>query len=157
MTTVVAGIANLSRHTLYDINYGRAVIGKHVQAMLSEAFGRLERNEYQVHRQTPWSNPRDGIEQPINVWVIHEKPANAKPYQSRIVREREFDRWARCSACGGAQFSKFGRSRNWYYGCDGCVDTPDRLMFGAKFYPSGRKWGWRSGRRPVRRRRRTVG
>jgi hypothetical protein len=73
----------------------------------------------------------------VNKLLIEERPVDAPQFQRPIVRAAEHNRWARCIACGGTRFSGIKRTRSdgekpRYYACDGCVDTPDRVMMGGR-------------------------
>ncbi len=126
----IAGMGEIDYYYFRQIAHeGRMSV--RMQALLSDILGRVDRGEVAI-RLNPPTTDKDNA----NKLVIEERPADAPHFQRRIVRADEYCRWARCSACGGTHFSPLRRTLSHkttaitYYACDGCVDTPDRVMMG---------------------------
>jgi hypothetical protein len=131
-TTAIAAMSDVSRQTIHQIiRSGRMSL--RLQTVLSDLLERLDRKEIVIKRNTP--SIANGIN--VNKLLIEERPVDAPQFQRPIVRAAEHNRWARCIACGGTRFSGIKRTRSdgekpRYYACDGCVDTPDRVMMGGR-------------------------
>jgi hypothetical protein len=130
--TVIASMSDVSCETIRKImRDGRMSL--RLQTVLSDILERLDRKEIAIKR----NSPTIAIGDYVNKTLIEERPHDAPYTQRRIVRASEYNRWARCSACGNAYFSGIKRTRSdgekpRYYACDGCVDTPDRIMMGGR-------------------------
>jgi hypothetical protein len=128
--TVVASMSDVSCQTIRRIIRSRRM-SLRLQIVLSDILERLDRKEIIIKHNTPAIAKGDNV----NKLLIEERPADAPQVQRRIVRASEYSRWARCNACGNAYFSAIKRTRSdgenpRYYACDGCVDTPERIMMG---------------------------
>jgi hypothetical protein len=107
-------------------------ITERMQTLLSAVLQKLDDREVLVRQNMPSIANGENV----NKMLIEERPPGAPLFQRRIVRANEYCRWARCIACGGTHFSPLRRTLSLktsaitYYACDGCVDTPDRVMMG---------------------------
>jgi hypothetical protein len=104
-----------------------------LQTVLSDILERLDRKEIAIKRNSPAIAKGDDV----NKLLIEERPDDAPHFQRRIVRASEYNRWARCSACGAAHFSGVKRTRSdaekpRYYACDLCVNEAEHVMLGGR-------------------------
>ncbi len=76
-------------------------ITERMQTLLSELLQKLDNREVLVQQNMPSMANGENV----NKMLIEERPPGAPLFQRRIARANEYCRWARCIACGGADFS----------------------------------------------------